>query len=280
MSQSPGVGALTLNGKVVLGLVSDLTPFAYGPRSVRTLMIDGDPWFVTRDVCEVLDIRNASDALSTLDDDEKGIGTADTPGGHQRVSIVSESGLYVLILRSRKAEARKFRRWITHDVIPALRKTGSFGVSMFDPSNLDHVAQLAATAADQARQIEAARPAVEFVDQFVSGDGTYLLREVAAVLGVRGMGQNNLFAFLRDQGVLIRDGDSRNLPYRQHIEAGRFEVKAGKRDNSRTGEPVATRTVRVTPKGLIYIRNRLEASGYRCMGTSGDGQTTLTRATG
>lgn len=243
----------------------ELTPFEYGSQQVRTILIDGEPGFVGRDVCAVLDIADPRNSLNLLDEDDRHtMPVADSLGRVQPTIVITESGLYSLILRSRKPEAREFKRWITREVLPAIRKTGGYGVSTFDPSNLDHVAQLAATAAEQARQIEAARPAVEFVDNFVSGDGTYLLREVAAVLGVRGMGQNNLFNFLRTQAVLISDGESRNLPYRSHIEAGHFEVKVGSRGNSRTGEPVATRTVRVTPKGLMYIKRLLDRNGYRC----------------
>lgn len=246
--------------------MEQLTPFSYGAHQVRTILIDGEPWFVATDVCDVLGYSRARNALRMLRDRDRGAHSMSTPGGLQEVVIISEPGLYRLVMRSDRPDAERFQDWVTDEVLPSIRKTGGYGVATFDPRNLDHVAQLAATAAEQARQIEAARPAVEFVDKFVSGAGTYLLREVAAVLNVKGMGQNNLFAFLRDHGVLIKDGDSRNLPYRRHIEAGRFEVKVGQRDNSRTGEPVAVRTVRVTPRGLDYIRGLLESNGYRCMG--------------
>lgn len=94
---------------------------------VRVVDVDGEPWFVARDVCECLELTNTSQTLSYLDDDEKGITTNDTPGGQQEMSIVSEAGLYSLILRSRKPEAKAFKRWITHEVLPSIRRTGQYG---------------------------------------------------------------------------------------------------------------------------------------------------------
>lgn len=94
---------------------------------VRVVDVNGEPWFVAKDVCECLELTNTSQTLSYLDDDEKGITTNDTPGGQQEMSIVSEAGLYSLILRSRKPEAKAFKRWITHEVLPAIRKTGQYG---------------------------------------------------------------------------------------------------------------------------------------------------------
>ena len=89
--------------------------------------VNGEPWFVAKDVCECLDIGNSRDAVAALDEDEKGVDSIDTPGGAQEMSIISEAGLYSLILRSRKPEAKAFKRWITHEVLPAIRKTGGYG---------------------------------------------------------------------------------------------------------------------------------------------------------
>ena len=94
--------------------------------AVRVVDVNGEPWFVARDVCDCLELDLASGARG-LDDDEKGLHTMQTPGGQQEMSIVSEAGLYSLILRSRKPEAKAFKRWITHEVLPAIRKTGGYG---------------------------------------------------------------------------------------------------------------------------------------------------------
>ena len=97
---------------------------------IRTVMLEGEPWFVGADVCRALKIRNNRDALSRLDEDEKGAEFFDTPGGRQKMSIVNESGIYALAFGSRKPEAKAFKHWITHDVIPAIRKTGSYAPTL------------------------------------------------------------------------------------------------------------------------------------------------------
>jgi len=106
--------------------MSDIIPFDFEEQAVRVLMRDGEPWFVAADVCRVLDLGNTAQAVSRLDDDEKGIITADTLGGAQKTTIIAESGLYALVLTSRKEAARRFRKWITAEVLPAIRRTGRY----------------------------------------------------------------------------------------------------------------------------------------------------------
>ncbi|MFP5203212.1 MULTISPECIES: BRO family protein [Bacillus] len=101
--------------------------FNYQDQEIRTVIQDGQPWFVAKDLCEVLEIKNNRDALSRLDEDEKGVVLTDTLGGAQELAAVNEPGLYALILSSRKPEAKQFKRWITHDVIPTIRQTGQYG---------------------------------------------------------------------------------------------------------------------------------------------------------
>ena len=110
--------------------------------AVRSVLIDGNPWFAAADVCRALDIGNSRQAVSRLDDDEKGVISADTPGGEQRMTFVNESGLYSLVLGSRKPEAREFKRWITHDVIPSIRKTGAYAMTLSPAEQLVAQAQL------------------------------------------------------------------------------------------------------------------------------------------
>lgn len=97
-----------------------------GLGSVRVVMHNGEPWFVAKDVCDCLELTNTAQTISYLDDDEKGVTTNYTPGGKQEMSMISEAGLYSLILRSRKPEAKAFKRWVTHDILPSIRKTGSY----------------------------------------------------------------------------------------------------------------------------------------------------------
>ncbi|WP_447590173.1 BRO-N domain-containing protein [Aquipseudomonas campi] len=105
---------------------AQVIPFQFEANEVRTMLIDDQPWFVAADVCQALAVRNNRDALSRLDDDEKGVATTDTLGGSQVVGIINESGLYSLILTSRKAEAKRFKKWITAEVLPAIRRTGQY----------------------------------------------------------------------------------------------------------------------------------------------------------
>ena len=106
--------------------MSNLSVFRFDGNSVRIVLVEGDPWFVAKDLCMILEIKNVSDALGRLEGDEKGIGLIYTPGGNQQMAIVSESGMYALVLGSRKPEAKSFRKWVTADVIPQIRKTGSY----------------------------------------------------------------------------------------------------------------------------------------------------------
>lgn len=111
-----------------MGIQYALKVFEYeDKRPFRIIDQNGEPWFVLTDVCRELDHGNPSQAASTLDDDEKGIITSDTPGGSQKMVIVNESGLYSLILRSRKPEAKRFKKWVTKEVLPSIRKTGGYG---------------------------------------------------------------------------------------------------------------------------------------------------------
>lgn len=102
--------------------------FNFMGTDVRVVMKDNEPWFVASDVCTVLGVTNNRDALRILDDDEKGVGISDTDGGPQTVGIISEAGMYTLALRSRKPQAKPFRRWVTHEVLPSINRTGSYAI--------------------------------------------------------------------------------------------------------------------------------------------------------
>ncbi len=106
--------------------MNEITIFKYETKKVRTVMKDGEPWFVLRDVCHVLGISNSKMVAARLDEDEKGVSFTDSLGGQQKTTIISEPGLYKVILRSHKSEAKKFMNWITHEVLPEIRKTGSY----------------------------------------------------------------------------------------------------------------------------------------------------------
>lgn len=130
--------------------------FTYSNRDIRTIVVDGDPFWVAADICETLGIRNSRSSIALLDEDEKGVHTVDTPSGQQEMTIVNEPGLYTLILKSRKPEAKQFKRWITHEVLPEIRKTGKYGGAPLGIANDPVLAVLGA-----AMEIRTAQMALE-----------------------------------------------------------------------------------------------------------------------
>ena len=139
--------------------MSDLQVFDFAAtgQRVRTLIEDGEPRFVAADVCAVLDLANPRSSLALLDADEKGVHTVDTPGGLQSMTVVNEPGLYSLILRSRKPEARTFKRWITHEVLPAIRRTGRYELASALPQTYADALRLAADQFERAEAEQVAR---------------------------------------------------------------------------------------------------------------------------
>lgn len=177
---------------------------------VRTVQKDGQPWFVAADVCRALEVGNSRQALSRLDADEKGVISTDTPGGEQKMSIVNEPGLYALVLGSRKPEARAFKRWITHEVIPSIRRSGGYiaGQERMTDAELLSKALLVAQRQIEARdaQIETMQPKALFADAVSASKTSILISELAKMLKQNGVaiGQNRLFQWMRENGYLIR----------------------------------------------------------------------------
>jgi prophage antirepressor-like protein len=230
-----------------------ITPCAETSSVVRAVEIGGDPWFVAADVCAALDLNNTSMAVSGLDDDERGVSEVDTRGGKQSVTVISESGLYSLVLRSRKPEAKQFKRWITHDVLPAIRKTGSYGSGVPALPNFDDPAAAARAWADEVDAkrtaqlaLEHAKPAIEFVAKYAeAASGNKTFRQVCKLLGAN---ENRFREFLVDRSVIYYlNGEM--TPRAQHLDIGRFSVKAGVSNHS---DHVYNRMM-FTPKGVTWI---------------------------
>lgn len=177
---------------------------------------DGEPMFVAKDVCAALGLGNSRQALARLDDDEKGVISADTPGGEQQMQAVNEPGLYVLVLSSRKPEAKAFKRWVTHEVLPALRREGAYEVPREEP--LDLVIARGMVAANQKiqlledrndslrRQAEELRPKAAFFDRCMESDALISVRDAAKMLKSfdRDMGERRLRELLREHGYVER----------------------------------------------------------------------------
>ena len=177
---------------------------------IRTTVQNGEPWFVAADVCKALDIENNRKATNRLDDDEKGVTLSDTLGGKQKLTIVNEAGLYSLVLGSRKPEAKAFKRWITHEVLPSIRKTGGYiaGQEGLSDTELLEKAVLVAQRriAERDKQIERMKPAQIFADAVCASEQSILVGDLAKLLRQNGIdiGQKRLFEWLRSRSYLIK----------------------------------------------------------------------------
>ena len=225
--------------------------------SIRAIILSGEPWFVAADVCRALDIQNSRDALSRLDEDEKGVASTDTPGGVQEVSIVNEPGLYVLVLGSRKPEAKLFRRWITHEVIPTIRKYGGYLTPQAIEqllSNPDMIVEMALKMKAEREKSEmlesellAAKPKVEYFNDLVDRNTLTGIRQTAKQLH---WPEKEFIRYLVDNGFAYRDQKSRLQPCAKHIKDGLFELKECKSNrNSWSGTQMM-----ITPKGRETLR--------------------------
>ena len=240
--------------------MANIQVFEYQNSKVRTVDMDGEAWFVLKDVCAVLGISNNRMAADRLDDDEKGVSLIDTLGGKQEMVIVNESGLYHVILRSDKPEAAPFRRWVTNDVLPAIRKTGSYNAPQLTRSQLLATALIAAheELEEKDKQIAELTPKGVFADAVSASSQSILVGEMAKLLSQNGiqMGQNRLFSWLRENGYLIkRKGAGWNMPTQKSIDMGLFEIKESVHVDG-NGCNVITKTPKVTGKAQIYFVNK------------------------
>ena len=226
---------------------------------IRGGLINNEPYFVAKDICEALAITNVSQAISRLDEDEKGIYKIDTLGGSQELWHINESGLYALVLSSNKLEAKAFKKWVTSEVLPSIRKTGSYSIySQFQiPQTYSEALMLAAKQAEQIEQqtalIEAQKPKVDFYEAVTGSNDTIDIGAVAKVLNIKGFGRNNLFEFLRNKNILMQN----NQPFATFVDRGYFRVVESKYNKPDGSSHINLKTV-VYQKGLDYIRKLLE----------------------
>ena len=226
---------------------------------IRTLTIDGEPWFVAADVCRALEIGNPSMTVERLDDDEKGISTIDTLGGKQRMTIINEPGLYSLVLSSRKPEAKAFKRWITHEVIPAIRKYGGY----MTKSLLEQVLENPSLIYEFARrmleeqqenerlrqELDHAKPKADYYDAFIHPESCTNIRATAKELKVP---EKMFTAFLIRKRYLYRAPSGSLMPYAKAADDGLFFVKDYIAVNGHQGVYTL-----VTPKGKALFLSML-----------------------
>ncbi|WP_195454426.1 phage antirepressor [Ligilactobacillus ruminis] len=246
--------------------MNEIQEFYFNGGAVRTLLRDNEPYFVGKDVAEILGYSNPRDALSKhVDSDDKGVAKCDTLGGTQKLTVINESGLYSLILGSKLPTAKKFKHWVTSEVLPTIRKHGAYmtdakaAAIVTDKCSL---ADLLQQAAEQLKrkdiQIEQMRPKALFADAVSTSDTPILVGELAKILHQNGvsMGQNRMFRWLRDNGYLIsKKGTSYNMPTQRAMELGLFKIKENAITHS-DGHVTITKTPKVTGKGQVYFVNK------------------------
>ena len=231
---------------------------------VRVIEINNEPWFVAKDICSILDIKNTTDALQRLDEDERARFNLGRQGD---TNLVNEYGLYDLILGSRKKEARQFKRWVKHEVLPSIRKHGGY---LTDEKieevllNPDTIIQLA-TQLKQEReekeklqqQAEQNKPKVVFAEALEVSKDSILIGELSKLLNQNGIdiGQNRLFRWLRENEYLGKRGEYYNLPTQKAMNLKVFEIKTSI-VHSPDGSVKTVRTTKVTGKGQKYFINK------------------------
>lgn len=266
---------------------SELLPFTFEGATLRTILIDGEPWFVAADVCRMIDLRDVTSAVGRVDaEDRLMLRRSDTPhlfGGIapqvQYLTVVNESGLYALVFQSNKPEARRFRRWVTAEVLPSVRKTGgayiapgsAAALDLLNPDTaLDKLIEVAQVAkAERAARLLAEQRVEELIDPAMAwlgledADGDYEVADAAKILSRDPriiIGEIRLFQFMAEQRWVFRNEHTdRWKAYQSQVDCGRLAEKPGgiykhpKTKRKVKGDP----TVRVTAKGLAELYKRL-----------------------
>lgn len=232
---------------------------------IRTVTINNEPWFVAKDVCEALKHTNPTVAMQMLEEDER---TKLSLGRAGETNVINESGLYTLIIKSNLPNAKKFRKWVTSEVLPSIRKNGGYiaGQETLSDDELLEKAVLVAQRkiaerdkiiAQQKQKIEADKPKTIFADSVAASHTSILVGDLAKLICQNGVqiGQKRLFGWLRENGYLIKSGSSKNMPTQRSLEMGLFEIKESTVQNP-DGSVRITRTPKVTGKAQIYFVNK------------------------
>lgn len=240
---------------------------------VRTFDKDGEPWFVGKDVAIILGYERTADAIRAhVDEDDKGVGEIQTPGGKQKIVIINESGLYSLVLSSKLTTAKKFKHWITSEVLPAIRKTGGYianAETMTDAEIMSKALLIAKQTIESREQrihsleaeTERMKPKEIFADAVSASNSSILIGDLAKILHGNGIkiGRGRLFAWMREHGFLIKQkGTSYNMPTQRAMELGLLRVKEGSYVDGK-GNNIITKTTKVTGKGQQYFINKFLA---------------------
>lgn len=238
---------------------NEIQQFDFKGAALRTLTDEnGEPWFVAKDVCDILGTETR-DLHKILESDE--ITNVDSiniaQNGGKAPLIISEPGLYRIVMKSRKPEAKEFQRWVTHEVLPSIRKHGAYMTQQTLDKALtspDFLIQLATKLKEEQEKVKELEPKARFADAVAASDGTCLIGELAKMLRQNGLGigQNRLFAKLREDGYLGKTGSNRNVPTQKAMDLGLFRIKETAITHS-DGHVTINRTAKVTGKGQTYF---------------------------
>ena len=244
--------------------MNEIKIWNYDHSEIRTIEKDGEPWWVLSDVCKVLELSNPSKVAQRLDKDER----SNFELGRQGTAIIiNESGLYSVILRSDKPEAKPFRKWVTSEVLPSIRKHGAYMTektleqAIADPDFLIRLATELKNEQVKRKELETKvaedKPKVLFADAVETAQTSILVGDLAKLIKQNGIdiGQKRLFAYLRENGYLIKNGGSKNMPTQKSMEMNLFEVKE-RTINNPDGKVRITKTTKVTGKGQTYFINK------------------------
>lgn len=246
--------------------MNNLQTFSFNNQLVRTVQLNNQPYWVLKDVCDVLELSNPTVVANRLEDDER---AKFNLGRQGEATVITESGLYAVILRSDKPNAKEFRKWVTSEVLPAIRKNGAYltDEKAYDIThNPQSLADLLLQAGEQLKQkeiiIQEMKPKALFADAVASSKTSILIGQLAKILTQNGyqIGQNRLFEKLRSEGFLSsRKGADWNMPQQRYVEQGIFEIKESTHIDG-NGVNITTKTVKVTGKGQQYFINKFLGS--------------------
>lgn len=249
---------------------NEIRKFDFRGAALRTLTDEaGEPWFVLKDCMSILDLGNPTETVKMFDKDEfSTTEVIDSIGRRQQTYIISEPGLYRLVMKSRKPEAKEFQRWVTHEVLPQIRKTGGYIPTTDADDDMTILAKAVMIGqrtmeaqkqriAEQQTRIVELEPKARFADAGAASDGTCLVGELAKMLRQNGMdiGQNRLFRLLQADGYLGKSGSNRNVPTQRAMDLGLFRIKETTVTHA-DGHTTVSRTPKVTGKGQRYFIDR------------------------
>lgn len=243
--------------------MNELKQFNFENNQVRTLLINDEPWFVGKDVAEILGYSNPRDALSKHVDseDKNSVAIYDGNKGNPNLTIINESGVYALVFSSKLQSAKKFKHWVTSEVLPTLRKTGSYATPQLTGEELMAKALIEAKSVleRQNKQIIEMKPKALFADTVAASDSSILVGQEAKLISQSGckMGQNRFFAWLRENGYLCSKGENYNMPTQKSREMDLIEIKIRTVTNP-DGSVRETKTPVITGKGQIYFINKFK----------------------